>query len=157
MITFCNPPLASATTSCESMGAECSLAQLGSAAMLIGFPFGTVPSSFTTPRTLADADPVLKEAGPAARPPVRANNRIRPGTKILVFILHLTKFITSGDETRPARLRSRLLHDESGSAAGLVRSEEHTSELQSHHDLVCRLLLEKKKKPNTRNKIATDI
>src|SRR6266540_7355037 len=25
------------------------------------------------------------------------------------------------------------------------RSEEHTSELQSHHDLVCRLLLEKKK------------
>src|SRR5437773_9668077 len=26
-----------------------------------------------------------------------------------------------------------------------VRSEEHTSEPQSHHDLVCRLLLEKKK------------
>src|SRR5436190_14876280 len=33
------------------------------------------------------------------------------------------------------------------------RSEEHTSELQSHSDLVCRLLLEKKKKslaPNQR-------
>src|SRR5437773_12401655 len=29
---------------------------------------------------------------------------------------------------------------------GRSRSEEHTSELQSHHDLVCRLLLEKKKK-----------
>src|SRR5437773_5348556 len=29
------------------------------------------------------------------------------------------------------------------------RSEEHTSELQSHHDLVCRLLLEKKKKSIT--------
>src|SRR5437667_6349560 len=28
----------------------------------------------------------------------------------------------------------------------IQRSEEHTSELQSHHDLVCRLLLEKKKK-----------
>src|SRR5437773_7310365 len=27
-----------------------------------------------------------------------------------------------------------------------IRSEEHTSELQSHHDLVCRLLLEKKKR-----------
>src|SRR5437773_3466563 len=27
----------------------------------------------------------------------------------------------------------------------VARSEEHTSELQSHHDLVCRLLLEKKK------------
>src|SRR5260221_1485597 len=31
----------------------------------------------------------------------------------------------------------------------LKRSEEHTSELQSHSDLVCRLLLEKKK-PATR-------
>src|SRR5438034_5776710 len=29
---------------------------------------------------------------------------------------------------------------------GEARSEEHTSELQSHSDLVCRLLLEKKKK-----------
>src|SRR5438034_7322835 len=29
------------------------------------------------------------------------------------------------------------------------RSEEHTSELQSHSDLVCRLLLEKKKQKNT--------
>src|SRR5437773_5955449 len=29
-----------------------------------------------------------------------------------------------------------------------ARSEEHTSELQSHHDLVCRLLLEKKKTKN---------
>src|SRR5437588_8949757 len=32
-----------------------------------------------------------------------------------------------------------------------VRSEEHTSELQSHSDLVCRLLLEKKKKNNKTN------
>src|SRR5437588_3686365 len=32
--------------------------------------------------------------------------------------------------------------------ARLDRSEEHTSELQSHSDLVCRLLLEKKNKAN---------
>src|SRR5438034_9425941 len=54
---------------------------------------------------------------------------------------------------RPARL---VLHPESvkaqfkflsGARAGQIeRSEEHTSELQSHSDLVCRLLLEKKKK-----------
>src|SRR5437588_3551918 len=31
------------------------------------------------------------------------------------------------------------------------RSEEHTSELQSHSDLVCRLLLEKKKKKDHKN------
>src|SRR5438477_3786835 len=34
----------------------------------------------------------------------------------------------------------------------LTRSEEHTSELQSHVNLVCRLLLEKKKK-NKKNKL----
>src|SRR3712207_8165241 len=33
-------------------------------------------------------------------------------------------------------------------AAGAARSEEHTSELQSRQYLVCRLLLEKKKKIN---------
>src|SRR5438477_6121281 len=32
-------------------------------------------------------------------------------------------------------------------AVAQTRSEEHTSELQSHVNLVCRLLLEKKKKP----------
>src|SRR5690349_23482677 len=47
------------------------------------------------------------------------------------------------------RLRARLqdngpqLHGDR--VVGLQRSEEHTSELQSRRDLVCRLLLEKKK------------
>src|SRR5438132_7002818 len=33
------------------------------------------------------------------------------------------------------------------------RSEEHTSELQSHSDLVCRLLLEKKKNKTSSNRL----
>src|SRR5437867_10719819 len=33
----------------------------------------------------------------------------------------------------------------------VLRSEEHTSELQSPYDLVCRLLLEKKKKKKKKN------
>src|SRR5436309_11755919 len=33
-----------------------------------------------------------------------------------------------------------------------LRSEEHTSELQSRENLVCRLLLEKKKKINTKDR-----
>src|SRR6266516_4091355 len=37
-----------------------------------------------------------------------------------------------------------------GFRAGLIRSEEHTSELQSPYELVCRLLLEKKKASNSR-------
>src|SRR5690242_20847350 len=39
-----------------------------------------------------------------------------------------------------------LRHDLAALLDGLERSEEHTSELQSHVNLVCRLLLEKKKK-----------
>src|SRR5688572_31426356 len=35
--------------------------------------------------------------------------------------------------------------------ARLARSEEHTSELQSQSNLVCRLLLEKKKQPKPKN------
>src|SRR3712207_8195900 len=45
--------------------------------------------------------------------------------------------------TRAARSRVRHRH---GSGAIRARSEEHTSELQSRQYLVCRLLLEKKKK-----------
>src|SRR5438874_9063686 len=41
----------------------------------------------------------------------------------------------------------------SGCGKSTLRSEEHTSELQSRRDLVCRLLLEKKKrKMNANNK-----
>src|SRR2546427_1902521 len=49
----------------------------------------------------------------------------------------------------------------SRSAGRRSRSEEHTSELQSQSNLVCRLLLEKKKKENSkieiRTKFATDV
>src|SRR5437588_4811364 len=46
-----------------------------------------------------------------------------------------------GEDDEVAALSRRLTHE----ADHLGRSEEHTSELQSHSDLVCRLLLEKKK------------
>src|SRR5436190_3381357 len=46
----------------------------------------------------------------------------------------------------PGGLRAlAALLDESVPTIKADRSEEHTSELQSHSDLVCRLLLEKKK------------
>src|SRR5438034_3230651 len=51
-----------------------------------------------------------------------------------------------------AGFRVRVLEaraEPGGLASGFVRSEEHTSELQSHSDLVCRLLLEKKKRKIT--------
>src|SRR5947207_8353274 len=41
-------------------------------------------------------------------------------------------------------------------AVVVTRSEEHTSELQSHSDLVCRLLLEKKKKKKIKSRTDED-
>src|SRR5438552_13982651 len=49
----------------------------------------------------------------------------------------------------PCGGRSRRAHGERQRLHARRRSEEHTSELQSPDHLVCRLLLEKKKKNNT--------
>src|SRR5260221_3807673 len=53
----------------------------------------------------------------------------------------------AGSGFSPAALRWRV--SSARVSVEMWRSEEHTSELQSHSDLVCRLLLEKKKKRNT--------
>src|SRR5438034_8090779 len=50
----------------------------------------------------------------------------------------------------PVSVGKRMLLGAGGDHVQQERSEEHTSELQSHSDLVCRLLLEKKKKKNKR-------
>src|SRR5699024_12883546 len=80
---------------------------------------------------------------------------------------HLHSFPTrrSSDLARHGGPRRSAPDGSSGSAAGPVsprggrarrrlprRSEEHTSELQSRFDLVCRLLLEKKKKKLTNDR-----
>src|SRR6266496_4083362 len=52
-----------------------------------------------------------------------------------------------GEDLLGAEARARGRPDRCGRG----RSEEHTSELQSRRDLVCRLLLEKKKQDNHRD------
>src|SRR5207237_6105727 len=55
-----------------------------------------------------------------------------------------------GERVRVLNLDARSAQDvEPARGFGVRRSEEHTSELQSHLNLVCRLLLEKKKKQTT--------
>src|SRR5438034_2398402 len=56
----------------------------------------------------------------------------------------------SGSTTRPPGGSARTR-----GAGNPVRSEEHTSELQSHSELVCRLLLEKKKPKRDRTRPPT--
>src|SRR3989449_7850226 len=53
-------------------------------------------------------------------------------------------------DPRAGGLLRRLRPQAERDRAAAQRSEEHTSELQSRLHLVCRLLLEKKKKNNTR-------
>src|SRR5688572_23329731 len=48
-----------------------------------------------------------------------------------------------------AQLAARFFGNQPLCIAAVTRSEEHTSELQSQSNLVCRLLLEKKKKKKT--------
>src|SRR5438034_5263144 len=53
--------------------------------------------------------------------------------------------------------RIGVIHTTYAISPTLLRSEEHTSELQSHSDLVCRLLLEKKKKTQNIHKLLKKI
>src|SRR2546427_9488144 len=73
---------------------------------------------------------------------------------------YTTLFRSLGHDLRPDAPRVAERDGETGWAAGhgvrtgrrrtWCRSEEHTSELQSQSNLVCRLLLEKKKKQDAR-------
>src|SRR2546430_5684015 len=74
-------------------------------------------------------------------------------TEIYTLSLHDALPISVGDESLLQLAPIGLVEVEEhvagglhGDGAGALRSEEHTSELQSQSNLVCRLLLEKKKK-----------
>src|SRR2546430_16793979 len=64
-------------------------------------------------------------------------------TEIYTLSLHDALPISRDGGRLPAGRRRRGA--DSGGALSCLRSEEHTSELQSQSNLVCRLLLEKKK------------
>src|SRR5882672_11958151 len=61
------------------------------------------------------------------------------------FLLDLLAGITVGLVALPLAMAFSIASGLTPQA-GIYRSEEHTSELQSHSDLVCRLLLEKNKR-----------
>src|SRR5699024_11409160 len=88
----------------------------------------------------------LDSSGRAARPP--------PSIAFFLFEgsrdhrdLHSFPTRRSSDLKRLLETDPPLVPYRRADPAGSARSEEHTSELQSRFDLVCRLLLEKKKRP----------
>src|SRR2546427_9499129 len=85
-------------------------------------------------------------------------------TEIYTLSLHDALPICTGGQTRrrggvraPARARlgASTGHTRLDGMKGTARSEEHTSELQSQSNLVCRLLLEKKKKKQSSRTVPT--
>src|SRR5256885_11070233 len=74
---------------------------------------------------------------------------IKEASSTSTFFPAISPFERSRDSCRPSwisRTRSYFPSWNASSASRRRRSEEHTSELQSPCNLVCRLLLEKKKK-----------
>src|SRR2546422_4206223 len=90
------------------------------------------------------------------RPP---RSTLFPYTTLFRSVRHPWELVSGGSGSGIYRSKDGGLTWErlkEGLPAGLLRSEEHTSELQSRLHLVCRLLLEKKKQKlncHVRNKI----
>src|SRR3712207_7496122 len=70
-----------------------------------------------------------------------------PQQKPYLLVGKAVTFDTGGISIKPSEKMDEMKFDKCGGCTVLaIRSEEHTSELQSRQYLVCRLLLEKKKK-----------
>src|SRR5205085_10473315 len=97
------------------------------------------PTTDIYPLSLHDALPILPAAAPAVPPDTGAsrNARSTPLAASATLRALVGAMVLESITSVPfGSLRSRPVS----------RSEEHTSELQSQSNLVCRLLLEKKKK-----------
>src|SRR5690242_21553773 len=88
-------------------------------------------------------------------------HRVRPFSSVMtVAFLVFCLFLPETNARRPGFPVPGRLTCTSVPSRRMVtppaRSEEHTSELQSHVNLVCRLLLEKKKRDNYDSEVLTD-
>src|SRR5947207_8264800 len=87
---------------------------------------------------------------------VKAISRLDATALVVGSMIGSGIFIVSAEMLREVHAPGLLLVVWAASGiVTLMRSEEHTSELQSHSDLVCRLLLEKKKKNGATKRITT--
>src|SRR5438132_10714557 len=74
------------------------------------------------------------------------NSRTFPGQSCRASTSSASSEISRGRSPCSSMFTCMKWETSAGMSSRRSRSEEHTSELQSHSDLVCRLLLEKKKK-----------
>src|SRR5207249_8408202 len=98
---------------------------------------------------------LIDQVGGGRDGPLRASPFARSATG--VFLSRVVSATPTRTSAPPATSHpvSLSLRSVVASTTPTTRSEEHTSELQSRFDLVCRLLLEKKNKKN--NTLVTNI
>src|SRR5206468_6029528 len=105
------------------------------------FFFNAPPTTDIYTLSLHDALPIFRKLRIARITPEELKQKLDAGEDIMVVDLRSSvEFEGEGDTVVAGALRMNTDEIEAR------RSEEHTSELQSRSDLVCRLLLEKKKK-----------
>src|SRR3989454_502099 len=90
---------------------------------------------------------IIENAGPLRAALTKRGHVFRSETDTEVLAHLIEEHVAKGSPLVEAV--AGALHQVDGTY-GIARSEEHTSELQSPCNLVCRLLLEKKKNHNTR-------
>src|SRR5438034_5479251 len=94
----------------------------------------------------------IEQARYEARLAARRYEAVDPDQRLVAAELEL-RWNAALQKTQQLENKLSEFDDEIQSRPAPNRSEEHTSELQSHSDLVCRLLLEKKKKKIKKKKI----
>src|SRR5206468_8670269 len=97
-------------------------------------PVGGPGSTESAACRSSESTVAVTRAGPAWLPRVTSTRAI-PAESVATLSVSTSALTARNTTTFPTKGLPRL-----------ERSEEHTSELQSRSDLVCRLLLEKKKK-----------
>src|SRR5260370_19993605 len=154
------------TTSTDSFGSgTLSMVPLRNVALLtpdrsrLAFASASISSVMSTPYAWPPGATRLAESNTSSPAPDPRSSTTCPGSSCASIVGLPQPRLT--DSLSPIAFKSSAeyepLHPQSGPSAwqqpapvsllGLgIRSEEHTSELQSHLNLVCRLLLEKKKK-----------
>src|SRR5690606_39588210 len=101
----------------------------------------TAPTEIYT-LSLHDALPISKGTIPSS-----ASTASRKASPLISKLRYWSKLAQAGESRTTASVASSCAASCAAcSSAASSRSEEHTSELQSRENLVCRLLLEKKKK-----------
>src|SRR2546430_10281439 len=118
---------------------------------VLGLALGAVPGTTQVmDSAVVRSVPICQSVKPGSLVRVSTGHhgdQVGPVTRCDSLEIMVGPYLYPVDYVVPAAAVKRLwVQERAGTEGAVLRSEEHTSELQSQSNLVCRLLLEKKKK-----------